>query len=87
MDISKIFKVPGLIIDLIEIIFFYIISLFYRDKYGKSPWIICERGTEAKDNGYRFFEYIRNNKPNKNVYYLIEKNIIKIIIELSNMVI
>lgn len=36
-------------------------------------YIVCERGTDARDNGYHMFKYIVNNHPEKKVYYIIDK--------------
>ena len=68
-------KILRLSCNAIEMIVFKIISIFYKnnEKY-KDIWLISERGTEAKDNGYWMFKYIRENHPEKNVYYLIDKN-------------
>lgn len=51
----------------------WIESLFYRgkDKY-KDAWLICERGIEARDNGFMFFKYVCKNHPEINAYYLID---------------
>ncbi|MGL5056485.1 MAG: CDP-glycerol glycerophosphotransferase family protein [Fusobacteriaceae bacterium] len=40
---------------------------------GKEIWIISETENQAQDNGYYFFKYLRENFPQKNVYYIIEK--------------
>ena len=68
-------KISRLSCNAIEMIVFKIISIFYKnnEKY-KDIWLISERGTEAKDNGYWMFKYIRENHPEINVYYLIDKN-------------
>lgn len=42
-----------------------------KEKY-KDLWLISERGTEAKDNGFCFFEYIVKNHPEINVRYVID---------------
>ena len=39
----------------------------------KEIYIVCERGTDARDNGYHLFKYIVENHPEKNVYYIIDK--------------
>lgn len=39
----------------------------------KDIYIICERGTDARDNGYHMFKYMVENHPEKNVYYIIDK--------------
>lgn len=69
--------------DLIGIIFSFIyipeiilLSIIAKIKYKNinDIWLICERGTEAKDNGYKFFKYIKNNDLHDNVYYVMDKN-------------
>lgn len=40
----------------------------------KSIWIVGERSYKAQDTGYHFFKYMRENHPQKNVYYVIEKD-------------
>jgi CDP-glycerol glycerophosphotransferase len=37
-------------------------------------WIVGERPYKAQDTGYHFFKYMRENHPEKNVYYVIEKD-------------
>lgn len=44
------------------------------DKNNGDIWIVGERKSEAKDNGYHLFKYIRENHPEKKVYYVIDKN-------------
>lgn len=39
----------------------------------KDIYIICERGTDARDNGYHMFKYIIEHYPEKDVYYIIDK--------------
>ena len=58
----------------IFVIFYYkILSLFYKEKsIFKNAWLVCERGIEAKDNGYTFFKYAREKYPDKKIYYLID---------------
>lgn len=46
-----------------------ILNKDYRD-----IWLIGERKTEAKDNGYHLFKYIRLNHTNDKVYYTIDRN-------------
>ena len=41
--------------------------LFKRDH-----WIICERGTDARDNGYWFYRYVKENHKEQKVYYFID---------------
>lgn len=47
----------------------------FRDRMNKKNiWIIREKSTEARDNGFHFFKYIRKNHPEINAYYAITKN-------------
>ena len=47
--------------------------LFLFSKKYYNVWLISERGDEAKDNGYVFFEYLLKNHPDINTYYVISK--------------
>lgn len=40
----------------------------------KQCWLITERPTDARDNGYVLFKWIRQNHPEKNVIYAIHKD-------------
>ncbi|TDM12404.1 CDP-glycerol glycerophosphotransferase family protein [Macrococcus lamae] len=46
---------------------------FKRRKKSKPVWIIGERHYKAQDNGYHFFKYIRENHPEIEAYYVIDK--------------
>lgn len=46
----------------------------FKPFFPKGHWVIIERGSEAQDNGYRFYEYMKKNHPEKKVYYIIDKN-------------
>lgn len=41
---------------------------------NRDIWIITERRAECKDNGYYLFKYMRENYPERKVYYAIEKD-------------
>ena len=43
-------------------------------KKYEGAWLISERGTEAKDNGYVFFKYMRENHPEIDAYYVIDSS-------------
>ncbi len=59
--------------NLFTISYYKILSLFFSDKAKfKDAWLICERGTEAQENAYMLFKYIRSHFPEKKVYYLID---------------
>lgn len=49
---------------------FKLFSFFIRSDH----WIICERGTDARDNGYSFYKYMKEKHPEQKVYYLITKD-------------
>ncbi len=49
----------------------FFISIFFRKK---SLWLISERGTDAKDNGYWLFKYIKDNHPEIDVRYILSKD-------------
>lgn len=45
------------------------------NKFKKEDiWIIGERRDKAQDTGFRFFKYMRENHPEKKVYYVIDKD-------------
>lgn len=58
---------------------YYAFALFlgifarYFEPY-KNLWLISERKTDARDNGFFFFEYIAKNHPETNCVYVIDKN-------------
>ena len=47
-----------------------ICAFFYRLNH-KDMWIICEDKNEARDNGYYFFKYVRENYPEQECVYAI----------------
>lgn len=57
------------------IIKFGIAAIFYvwnKNSFeGRQIWLVCEKKSEARDNGFHFFEYAVARK--KDVYYVIEK--------------
>lgn len=49
---------------------FSFISYFMpKGKY----WVICERGTDARDNGWHFYKYMKKEHPQIKIYYVIDK--------------
>ncbi|MEN2767353.1 CDP-glycerol glycerophosphotransferase family protein [Ornithinibacillus xuwenensis] len=51
------------------------LSWIYRLLYIKKRiWIVGELPYKAQDTGYHFFKYMRENHPEKNVYYVINTN-------------
>lgn len=69
----KIFKYRNMV-DLCKIFFALLTSkvmkLFIKDEI----WLIGERQNQARDNGYHLFKYIRENKKNEKIYYIIKKD-------------
>lgn len=45
-----------------------------RKKAYKNLWIVAERGTDARDNGYHFFKFLKNEHPEINSVYIITKD-------------
>jgi CDP-glycerol glycerophosphotransferase (TagB/SpsB family) len=41
---------------------------------GKKPWIVSERGYDARDNGYYMFLYLRDKHPEIDAWYLISRD-------------
>lgn len=48
-------------------------SLIIKKK-RRHIWLICENGTEARDNGYWLYQYICNNHPETDVIFVIAKD-------------
>lgn len=46
---------------------------FYKMNH-KDLWIVCEDENEARDNGYWFFKYVRENHPTQECVYAIHKS-------------
>lgn len=54
----------------------YFATIYYVTKpyfAAQDIWLIGERTDQAEDNSYHFFKYCRTNKPNKKIYYIIDK--------------
>lgn len=53
----------------------FMASLFVKNKPAyRDLWIIAERGTDARDNAYHLFKYIRGNHTEINIAYIISKD-------------
>ncbi len=39
----------------------------------RKHWVLFERGTDARDNGYHFYKYLKKTHPEQKVYYIIDK--------------
>ncbi|WP_066065371.1 CDP-glycerol glycerophosphotransferase family protein [Neobacillus soli] len=49
----------------------WLLRPLYRNR---DIWIVGERPYKAQDTGYRFYKYMRTEHPERNVYYVIEKD-------------
>ena len=59
---------------IIQYCFYWILYPIAKLIYGnKRVWIICERGDDARDNGYWMFKYLSTEHSYVNQYYLIDK--------------
>lgn len=47
-------------------------SLIYNK--NRKVYLVSERGTDARDNGYHFFKYLRRQHPEIEAYYVIDKS-------------
>lgn len=56
---------------LVHVILMPISKVLYRNRH---IWLICERGTDARDNGFHLYRYIRENHPGQEIFYIINKN-------------
>ena len=50
------------------------VATFGRHYIKQDIWIVGEKKTEARDNGYHFFKYLRSEHPEINSYYVIREN-------------
>ena len=42
--------------------------------WEKDVWIITERSNQARDNGYCFYQYVREKHPEQKIIYIIDKS-------------
>lgn len=73
---KKIEKIIRLTKQSFDMFYYNSLAKKYKDdpKY-KDLWLISERGTEAKDNGYCFFEYLCEKHPEINARFVIDKEL------------
>ena len=55
----------------IKYIIFVFINIFINTK--ENVWLISERGTDARDNAYVFYKYLKSKQPDIKVKYVINK--------------
>lgn len=61
--------------DAIKLLIAYCIAIILKlSPSNRDIWLIGERKSEAKDNGYHLFKYIRKNHSSDKVYYVIDKS-------------
>lgn len=49
------------------------IGALFLKVFHKKIWLVCERKTDARDNGYWFFRYMREKHPEIETIYAIDK--------------
>ena len=53
----------------------FLLLPFAKAKFrNKHVWLVCERGNDARDNGYHMFRYLRKEHPEIEAWYLITKD-------------
>ncbi|MBQ6268069.1 MAG: CDP-glycerol glycerophosphotransferase family protein [Clostridia bacterium] len=57
--------------DCLEYLKYYLLYPFAALYRSRDIWIVAERGTDARDNGFHMFRYLRENDPSRAVYYII----------------
>lgn len=59
--------------ELLLKLFFTPLAFFARRFFGdyKKLWLVCERGNDARDNGYWFFKYLSECHPEVNARFII----------------
>lgn len=50
------------------------LKIIHHDFLEKNIWIVCEKRNEARDNGFHFFKYLREQHPETQAYYVITKD-------------
>lgn len=65
-----------MMLALFDVIFKYIPINAYVRLFNQQEdcWLIAERKTDARDNGFVFFKWMRENHPQKRVIYVIDKS-------------
>ena len=68
-------RAPRYVWHLCCTVVFYVLGGILRavSESYRGVWIIAERGHDARDNGYHFFRYVRENYPDIKAYYIIDK--------------
>lgn len=53
---------------------FALTKTFCKNLKKKDIWVIGEKKTEARDNGYHLFTYVREKYPEINIFYILTKD-------------
>ena len=61
-----------MIVNILKVLIAFILRPFFKNKY-KQYFLISERGIDARDNGFVFFQYLIKNKDNIHPVYCISK--------------
>ena len=61
------------VIDKIEITFYKMLALILKLIVHKPIWVVGERNDTAQENGLYFYNYIKNEHPDENSYYILDK--------------
>lgn len=64
---------PSQIFDAWKLPIAAVVSLLYRRR-RPNLWIVCEDAMEARDNGYWFYKYVRENHPEQDIVYAIKRH-------------
>lgn len=65
----KAIRIIGYLWEMVKYYALFPIALLkYRDR---EIWLVSERGTDARDNGYHFYRYLREKHPEIEAYYVI----------------
>ena len=65
------------IAERLKVIFMFMTVMpwaFIGRLWGRNVWLISERPGQARDNGYCFYKYVRENYPEQRIIYLIDKS-------------
>lgn len=70
--IKKILRLANYAKEMILMVFFKPVGYVYS-KINKELWLVSERGDDARDNGYWFYKYLKEEHPEINSRYVITK--------------
>ena len=66
---KKAIRVLGYLWELVK--YYALFPVAFWKYRGREIWLVSERGTDARDNGYHFYKYLREKHPEIEVYYVI----------------